>query len=77
MVSQVLKEAGIFDLLEKHLITRMPTIPTDNYDDQPDMVEISSEEEEGQDDDPSAPPVRGSRRTKLLERLRRGKRRLK
>ena len=69
MVSQVLKEAGIFDLLEKHLITRMPTIPTANYDDQPEMVEISSEEEEGQDNDPSAPPVRGSRKDQT-EKLR-------
>ena len=64
MVSEVLRQAGIFDLLEKQGITRMPTIPTANYDDQPETVEISSdeEEEEGQDDDPSAPPVRGSRK---------------
>ena len=64
MVSQVLKEAGIFDLLDQRRITRMPTIPTANYDDQLETVEISSDEaeEEGQEDDPSAPPVRGSRK---------------
>ena len=63
MVSEVLRQAGIYDLLEKQGITRMPTIPTANYDDQPETVQISSdeEEEEGQDDDPSAPPVRGSK----------------
>ena len=47
MVSEVLKQAGIFDLLQKHEITRMPKIPTANYDDQPETVEISSDEEEG------------------------------
>ena len=65
MVSEVLKEAGIFDLLNQQRITRMPTIPTANYDDQPEMVEISSDEEEeegGQDDDLSTPPVRVSRK---------------
>ena len=64
MVSEVLKEAGIYDLLNQQRITRMPTIPTANYDDQPEMVEISSdeEEEEGQDDDLSATSARGSRK---------------
>ena len=63
MVSEVLKEAGVYDLLNQQRITRMPTIPIANYDDQPEMVDISSDEdEEGQDNDLSAPPARGSRK---------------
>ena len=49
--------------LQKHEITRLPKIPTANYDDQPETVEISSdeeEEEEDQDDDLSPRTVRGS-----------------
>ena len=62
MVSEVSKQAGVYELLDQQRITRMPTIPTANYD-QHEMVEISSDEEdEGQDDDPSAPTVRGSRK---------------
>ena len=63
MVSEILKEAGVYDLLNQQRITRMPTIPTANYDDHPETVEISSdEEEEVPDDDPSSPPARGSRK---------------
>ena len=35
LVTLVLKEAQIFELLIQHKITRMPVIPTANYDDHP------------------------------------------
>ena len=46
MVVVILREAKIFDLLIQKEITRMPTIPTANYDDNPEMIEISSSEDE-------------------------------
>ena len=68
MVVVILREAKIFDLLIQKEITRMPTIPTANYDDNPEMIEISSsEDEEGEaevedpEDDPSSPTARGTR----------------
>ena len=66
LVTLVLKEAQIFELLIQHKITRMPVIPTANYDDHPETIEISSSDEDGDeveepDDDPPTPPARGSR----------------
>ena len=67
MVTAILKEAKVFDLLLQSEITRMPVIPTANYDDNPEMIEISSSEGEEEDEveepeeDPSSPPARGSR----------------
>ena len=46
MVTAVLREAGIFDLLLHKKITRMPVLPAANYDDHPEMVEVSSSDEE-------------------------------
>ena len=46
MVTAVLREAGIFDLLLQKKITRMPVLPAANYDDHPEMVEVSSSDEE-------------------------------
>jgi len=44
----------------------MPTAPTANYDDHPEMIEVSSSDDDGDDveepdDDPTSPPARGSR----------------
>ena len=44
----------------------MPVIPTANYDDQPEMIEVSSSDDdvdkvEEPDEDPTSPPARGSR----------------
>ena len=68
MVVAILREAKIFDLLIQKEITRMPTIPTANYDDNPEMIEISSSEDEEEEaeveepeDDPSSPTARGTR----------------
>jgi len=67
MVTAILKEAKVFDLLLQSEITRMPVIPTANYDDNPEMIQISSSEGEEEDEveepeeDPSSPPARGSR----------------
>ena len=66
MVVAVLREAKIFDLLIRHEITRMPVVPTANYDDHPETIEISSSDDEEveveePDDDPTSPPVRSSR----------------
>ena len=62
----------MFDLLLKNEITRMPVIPTANYDDNPEMIEISSSEDEEDEveepeDDPSSPPARGSRMERKLQ----------
>ena len=46
MVTTILREAGIFDLLMQKKTTRMPVLPAANYDDHPEMVEISSSDEE-------------------------------
>jgi hypothetical protein len=61
-----LKEAKIFDLLLQHKITRMPVVPTANYDDHPETIEISSSDDDGDkveepNNDPTTPPARGSR----------------
>jgi hypothetical protein len=66
MVTVILKEAKVFDLLLRNEITRMPTAPTANYDDHPEMIEVSSSDDDGDeveepDDDPTSPPARGSR----------------
>ena len=44
----------------------MPIIPTANYDDHPEMIEVSSSDDDGDeveepDDEPTSPPARGSR----------------
>ena len=66
MVTQILMEAKIFDLLQKNQITRMPNIPKANYDDLPETVEISSDEDEEEDEEPdegpTTPSARGSRK---------------
>ena len=72
MVTAILREAKVFDLLLKNEITRMPVIPTANYDDNPEMIEISSSEDEEDEveepeDDPSSPPARGSRMERKLQ----------
>ena len=51
MVTQILKEANIFNLLQQNQITRMPNVPKANYDDLPETVEISSDEDEEEDED--------------------------
>ena len=66
MVTAVLREAGIFNLLLQKKITRMPVLPAANYDDHPEMVEISSSDEEMDEvDEPeeetSSPTARGPR----------------
>ena len=66
MVTTILREAGIFDLLLQKRITRMPVPPTANYDDHPEMIEISSSDEEmGEVDEPeeetTSPTARGPR----------------
>ena len=66
MVTQILNEAKIFDLLQQGLITRMPSIPKGNYDNLPETVEISSDEEAEEDEEldegPTTPSARGSRK---------------
>ena len=63
----VLREAKIFDLIMQKVITRMPNIPTANYDDNPETIEISSSEDEEEveaeepEDGPSSPTARGTR----------------
>ena len=66
MVTAVLREAGIFNLLLQKKITRMPILPAANYDDHPEMVEVSSSDEEMDEvDDPeeetTSPTARGPR----------------
>ena len=68
MVIAILREGKIFDLLMQKEITRMPTIPTANYDDNPELIEISSSEDEEEEpeviepeEDPSSPTARGTR----------------
>ena len=66
MVTTILREAGIFDLLMQKKITRMPVLPAANYDDHPEMVEISSSDEEMDEvDEPeeetTSPTARGPR----------------
>ena len=66
MVTTVLKEAGIFNLLLQKKITRMPVLPAANYDDHPEMVEVSSSDEEMDEvDEPeeetTSPTARGPR----------------
>ena len=66
MVTVILREARVFDLLLRNEITRMPVVPTANYDDHPEMIEVSSSDDDGDeveepDDDPTSPPARGSR----------------
>ena len=56
----------MFDLLVAREITRMPIIPTAKYDDETEMIEVSSSEDEEieveePEDSPSPPPARGSR----------------
>ena len=66
MVTAVLREAGIFNLLLQKKITKMPVLPAANYDDHPEMVEISSSDEEMDEvDEPeeetTSPTARGPR----------------
>ena len=66
MVTAVLREAGIFNLLLQKKITRMLVLPAANYDDHPEMVEISSSDEEMDEvDEPeeetTSPTARGPR----------------
>ena len=66
MVTAVLREAGIFNLLLQKKITRMPVLPAANYDDHPEMVEVSSSDEEMDEvDEPeeetTSPTARGPR----------------
>ena len=50
MITQILNDANIFDLLQQGKITRMPSIPKANYDDLPETVEISSDEDAEEDE---------------------------
>ena len=66
MVTAVLREAGIFNLLLQKKITRMPVLPAANYDDHPEMVAVSSSDEEMDEvDEPeeetTSPTARGPR----------------
>ena len=66
MVTAVLREAGVFNLLLQKKITRMPVLPAANYDDHPEMVEVSSSDEEMDEvDEPeeetTSPTARGPR----------------
>ena len=66
MVTTVLKEAGIFDLLLQKKITRMPVLPEANYDDHPEMIEVSSSDEEEDEvgepeEETTTPTARGPR----------------
>ena len=63
MVNTILREARVLDLLLNDEVTRMPIIPTANYDDNPEMIEVSSSEDEEveaeePEEDPSSPPAR-------------------
>ena len=65
-MTTVLKEAGIFNLLLQKKITRMPVLPAANYHDHPEMVEVSSSDEEMDEvDEPeeetTSPTARGPR----------------
>ena len=65
-MTTILREAGIFDLLLQKKITRMPVLPAANYDDHPEMVEVSSSDEEMDEvDEPeeetTSPTARGPR----------------
>ena len=73
MVTTILREAGVFDLLMQKGITRMPVPPTANYDDHPEMVETSSSDEEVEEvDEPeeetTSPTARGLEWNRLQER---------
>ena len=67
VVAAILQDAKMFELLTQRQITRMPIIPTANYDDHPETIEISSSDEgegdevEEPDDDAPSPPARGTR----------------
>ena len=66
MVTAVLREAGVSNLLLQKKITRMPVLPAANYDDHPEMVEVSSSDEEMDEvDEPeeetTSPTARGPR----------------
>ena len=57
----------------------MPTIPTANYDDNPELIEISSSEDEEEEpeviepeEDPSSPTARGTRMARLQAKLAQG-----
>ena len=65
-MTAVLREAGVFNLLLQKKITRMPVLPAANYDDHPEMVEVSSSDEEMDEvDEPeeetTSPTARGPR----------------
>ena len=65
-MNTILREARVLDLLLNDEVTRMPIIPTANYDDNPEMIEVSSSEDEEveaeePEEDPSSPPARGPR----------------
>ena len=62
----ILREAGIFELLMQKKITRMPVLPEANYDDHPEMIEVSSSDEEEDEvgepeDETTTPTARGTR----------------
>ena len=67
MVITILREAKIFDMIMQKEITRMPNIPAANYDDNPEMIEISSSEDEEEveaeepEDETLSPTARGTR----------------
>ena len=66
MVTAVLREAGVFNLLLQKKITRMPVLPAANYDDHPEMVEVSSSDEEMDEvdeaeEETTSPTARGPR----------------
>ena len=74
MVTTILREAGIFDLLLQKKITRMPVLPAANYDDHPEMVEVSSSDEEMDEvDEPeeetTSPTARGPPAEQTSEKL--------
>ena len=70
MVTAVLREAGIFNLLLQKKITRMPVLPAANYDDHPEMVEISSSDEEMDEVDEPEEETTSPIRREALERSR-------
>lgn len=59
-MAKALEEAGVFKLLERSAITRMPRPPSPDDGEQQCTVEISSDEED-QEDDESSPSARESR----------------
>ena len=66
MVTPVLREAGVFNLLLQKKITRMPVLPAANYDDHPEMVEVSSsdvemDEVDEPEEETTSPTARGPR----------------